>query len=237
MARLAVIACCAALAWPALPGANAGETALVRSAELRDAVEEYCRSLPHRGEIALEWRDVPDSIRVPAGALRLDVDAAACRALRGYVGFAVEVTVDGTVARRVIVPALLRTFDTVLVAVRQIPARAPVTPDDVRPERVETTQWIGRPVNGFGQLAGMRTKRIVAEGSALCEEFLEEVPLVEHGDHVTLRAVAGGVAVATGAVALEDGRAGSVITVRAAHARERLRARVTGPGQVQVLEE
>jgi len=239
VSRLAVIACIAALAWPARETAAAPGTSLVRSPELRAAVEEYGRSLPRREgeEIVLEYRDVPDSISVPAGRVHLRVDAGATQILRGHVAFAVEVAVEGAVVRRIIVPALLRTYDTVLVATRQLLARAAVGPGDVRSARMETTQWIWRPVTGAGQLAGKRTKRIVGEGSALCEEFFEDVPLVQHGDYVTLRAVAGAVAVATGAVALEDGRAGSVIMVRAQGARERLRARVTGPGQVQALEE
>jgi flagella basal body P-ring formation protein FlgA len=45
------------------------------------------------------------------------------------------------------------------------------------------------------------------------------------------------VRVSTGAQALEDGRMGSIITVRASHTRERLRARVTGAGVVAALEE
>jgi len=240
VSRIAAIACLALLASQARLhawGAPAPEAGLVRSARLRAAVEEYCLSLPHRGEIVLECRDVPDSLRVPAGSLRLSVDAGATQALRGHVSFAVEIAVDGLVTRRVIVAALIRTYDTVLVAARQLGARAAIGPDDVRPVRMETTQWIGRPLTGLAQVAGKRTKRIVGEGSALSEEFLEDIPLVEHGDHVTLRAVAGGVSVVTGAVALEDGRAGSVITVRLANARERLRVRVTGAGQVQALEE
>ena len=220
-------------------GAAAPETALLRAARLRAAVEDYCASLPRREgeEIVLECRDVPDSVRIPAGSLRLSVDAAATSVLRGHVSFAVEVAVEGVVVRRILVAALVRTYDTVLVATRPLAARALVGPDDVRETRVETTQWIWRPVTDRARLAGRRAKRIIGEGSALCEEFLEEVPLVQHGEFVTLRAVAGGVSVATGAVALEDGCAGSVILVRAERAHDRLRARVTGPGQVQALGE
>jgi len=220
-------------------GAAAAQTGWVRPAALRAAVEDYCRSLPHREgeEIVLECRDVPDSIRVPAGLLRLSVDEGATPVLRGHVLFAVEASVDGIVARRVVVPALIRTFDSVLVAARQLEAHAAVAREDVRWARVETTNWIWRPVEDPARLDGKRTKRIVAEGSALCEEFLEDVPVIEHGETVTLRAIAGGVSVATAAVALEDGREGSVITVRVAHAHDRVRARVTGPGQVQALDE
>ena len=107
----------------------------------------------------------------------------------------------------------------------------------MRRARVETTEWARRAVGDSLWLEGRRTKRIIAEGSVLFEELVEQVPLVARGDRVTIRAASKGVCISTVAVAMEDGRLGSVITVRAAHTRDRLKARVTGAGVVASLEE
>jgi flagellar basal body P-ring formation protein FlgA len=211
----------------------------LRALDLRGAVESYVAGVPAREgtEIAVECRDLPDSIAIPAGSLRLRVDPAATPVLRGRVALAVEVAVDGVTVRRVVVAVFVRTYASVLLTTRQLDARIPVGPEDVRSARVETTEWSRRPVIDLASIADKRTKRILAEGSVLYEELLEQVPLVARGDRVSLRAASMGVRVSTGATALEDGRMGSIITVRASHTRERLRARVTGAGVVAALEE
>ncbi len=211
----------------------------VRAGDFRAAAESYVAGLPVREgtRYAVECRDLPDSIAVPRGSLRLEVDAAATPVLRGRVGLAVVVSVDGVTVRRVVVPALIRTFADVLLASRTLDARAAVAPGDVRTANVESTEWTRRPVADAAALAGKRTKRFIAEGSILFEELFEPVPLVGHGDPVTLRASTAGVSVSTGAVALEDGVAGSIITVKTAYTHERIRARVIGAGLVAALEQ
>ena len=229
-----------ALILAASAGALAGPgTLFVRGADLRSAVEAFVAGLPARdGTVyAVECRDVPDSILVAAGLLRLRVDPSATPILRGRVGLAVEIAVDGVTVRRVVVPALIRTFTSALLSARRLDARACVSAADVRSERVESTGWTRRPLADAASLEGKRTRRFIAEGSVLFEELFEPVPLVAHGDPVTLRAASIGVTVSTGAVAMEDGIAGSVITVRAPYTHERIRARVVGPGVVEPLGE
>ena len=214
-------------------------TMFLRASDLRGAVESFVARLPVREghEIVVECRDVPDSIPVPSGTLRLIVDQGATPVLRGRVALAVEVVVNGVTVRRVLVAALVRTYAGVLLSTRMLGARAPVVADDVRSARVETTEWTRRPVADISSLAGKRTKRIVAEGSVLFEELFEPFPLVTRGDQVMLRAGSKGFSISTGAVALQDGLLGSVITVKASHTRVRLRARVIDAGVVSVLEE
>jgi len=185
----------------------------------------------------VECRDLPDSVAVPSGNLRLVVDPAATPVLRGHVALALEVIVDGVTVRRVVVAAFVRTYAPVLLTTRPLDARAAVAAGDVRSARIETTDWSRRPVADTSALAGMRTKRIIAEGSVLFEELLEQVPLVARGDCVMLRAAAKGVCISTGAVALEDGRMGAVISVKASCTRDRLRGRVIDAGIVEALDE
>ena len=193
--------------------------------------------VPEGCAYAVECREIPDSIVVPSGALRLVVDPSATPVLRGHVALALEVIVDGVTVRRVMVAAFVRTYASVLLAARPLDARAPVGPCDVRTARVETTLWPRRAVADTSALAGKRTKRIIAEGSVIFEELLEQVPLVARGDRVTLRAEAKGVCVSIGAVALEDGRLGAVISLKAACTRDRLKGRVIEAGIVEALDE
>ena len=222
------------------PAAFAGSgTAFLRARDLRAAVESYVARVrgPAGSECAVECRDIPDSIAVPAGRLSLSVDPGATPVVRGRVSLAVEVAVDGVTVRRVLVPVLVRTYDSVLLSGRTLGARVPVGPDDVRSARLESTGWRSRPVPNTASLAGKRTKRILAEGAVLFEDLFEPVPVIAHGDRVTLRAASCGVCISTGAVALEDGLLGSVIFVKASHTHERLRARVIDAGVVSAVEE
>jgi flagella basal body P-ring formation protein FlgA len=211
----------------------------LRATAVRACVEAYVAGLPVREgcSYAVECRVIPDSIAVPPGSIRLLVDPSATPVLRGHVALALEVIVDGVTVRRVMVGVFVRTYAPALLTTRPLDARAPVGAGDVRSARVETTGWSRRPVADTSGLAGMRTKRIIAEGSVLFEELLGQVPLVARGDRVTLRAAANGVCISTGAVALEDGGPGAVISVKASCTRDRLRGRVIGAGIVEALDE
>jgi flagella basal body P-ring formation protein FlgA len=233
---MAVLAVALLLAGAAFAGPR---TALVPGSALRAAVDTFALGIaPGPGRTcAVECRALPESIRVPSGTIRVRVEGSATPVLRAHVPLVIEISVDGATVRRIIVSAFIRTWATVLCAARPLDARATVSEGDVREEKVETTTWNRRPLEDVARLAGLRTRRMIAEGTPLSEDMMEPVPLVVHGAPVTLRATSGGVTVSVPAVALEDGAAGSIITVRAAHAHERFRARVAGPGIVEVVEE
>ena len=91
---------------------------------------------------------------------------------------------------------------------------------------------------GLGELSravGQRAKRFISVGTVIDVGMLEEVPLVQRGQLVTLASVVGGIRVVTTAKAAESGLLGEVIKVRAAdNRRVEFDVVVVGPGAVEV---
>ena len=83
-------------------------------------------------------------------------------------------------------------------------------------------------------LLDMRLKRAIRAGEALCTSDVEPAPLVQRGEMVTVRAIAGAVMLTTRAVAQRDGRLGAVLPVRNMASGATFEAAVTGPAEVTV---
>jgi len=219
-------------------GASAG-TSVVGGSRLREVVEAFVaqQSLRPGEERRVEYRALPDSIPVPDGNVSLAVDPSSAPVLRGYVALAVDVSVGSKYVCRVLVQVLVHTFAPALLATKFLEAHSTIGKDDVRVATVETTQWKHTALGTLDELGGRRTRRIIPEGGVLYEDCLEEIPLVKSGDHVMLKTASKSVRISTDAVALQDGIAGKIISVKTAYTHSRIKARVLGSGIVETLEQ
>jgi flagella basal body P-ring formation protein FlgA len=122
-----------------------------------------------------------------------------------------------------------------LVAARNVPRNAELTPDDV--------QWVDGPINGqlfdplpsAGQVLGARARRAIARGEVITATVVKMPPAVRAGDPVTMVIRAGTMEVRGPGRAVSSGAVGDVIRVmRPAH-REPLRGRIVEPAVVEIL--
>ena len=81
---------------------------------------------------------------------------------------------------------------------------------------------------------GMRMRKALRAGDAICEQDVELKPLVARGDRVTVRASAGMVTVVLAGVAEQDGNLGDRLAVRNPSSGESYMASVAGEGEVVV---
>lgn len=208
--------------------AEAGERTVLRPADLEQAVRAFIaqRADGASGTMEVGFRSVPDSIVVVGRGVDLQVGTGQGARMRGPVAFAVTVIAEGRPAHRVMVTALLRTFDTVLVAERTIGRHDTPSAEDVRLVRCETTGMERAAIGGMEGLTAKRTRRAIARGSVLYADLFEEMPLVLQGTPVHVRVRSGNVSVTANGTACEDGRAGEMIEVTVQGRSGRLRARV-----------
>ncbi len=212
---------------------------LIRSDAIRDAVERYIqdRWAGTGSNVAVEFRSVPDSISVAGMPCTLRVDDGGAHQLRGKSTVMVEAISAGSVERRIAVSVTVRTFGSVLVASRQLDRHQRLTPGDVRLETLETTTLSNDVLTSPDQMVNMRTKRIIAIGSVLTGSMTEQLPVVGQGEVVKLQVRSRSVLLSMQAVAKEDGRPGNVITVQKMGSHDRIKARVIGPGAVEIVTE
>jgi flagella basal body P-ring formation protein FlgA len=102
----------------------------------------------------------------------------------------------------------------VVVAARQLQRGRELTPSAVK----LTPRDLGTIHHGYivdlAELKGMRLRRRVSEGTVLSPSMLEPKPLVQRGDHVTLRVNSGGVLVSAAGEVLSEASAGQLVRAR-----------------------
>jgi flagella basal body P-ring formation protein FlgA len=177
--------------------------------------------------------EVPRDLTVPAGPVELRARPIARAAvLSRHPTVWVDVRVAGRFVRAVPVSFELTVYAPGLVAT------APGAPGDLlEPGSVEVREvaWSGTDVLPVDLPAGgLRLRRSIAQGATLTRAHVEPAPLVRRGSWATLRASHGLVSIERRVEILQDGRPGQTIRVRA-NGQGDVLARVTGPGQVEVV--
>lgn len=213
-----------------------GGLSLVRAEDLREAVRMY---LVQRDGGAMEraevsFRSVPDSIGIDAPAYDLRVGMGSSTRARGPVGFVVEVMVGGRAVHRCMVTAVIRSYDTVLVADRTILRATALGTEDVRRLRIETTGIDRALVAGLEDLMGRRSRRVITRGSILYTDMFEDVPLIHQGSPVSVRVTAGSVSITAEGIACQDGRFGECIEITVPGKAGRLKAWVADDRTVAI---
>jgi len=120
-------------------------------------------------------------------------------------------------------------------AARPIARGRTLSEGDVTARRDEVRGVPIRALPTAAAIAGGKALRPIAEGAVVLQEFVAVRRAVEQGDVVTAIAISGEVEVAARMVASDGGRRGDVVRVMNPDTRRVLRARVIGPGYVEVL--
>jgi flagella basal body P-ring formation protein FlgA len=233
VAKLTAIVALLVGAWMS---AAAGGLSIVHGDELREAVKRYLvqREGADAERLELSFRAVPDSIGVPVSAYTLRVGMGSSNRVRGPVAFIVEVVAGEQTVHRCMVTAVIRTYDTVLVAGRTLARGAVLAEADLCRFRIETT-GIDRPLAGsLASLEGKRSRRVIARGSLLFEDMFETLPLVYQGSSVRVLVRSGAVSILTEGTACQDGRMGELIEIAVRGKPGRLKARVADDYTVAV---
>ncbi|UJJ32149.1 flagellar basal body P-ring formation chaperone FlgA [Halopseudomonas maritima] len=134
---------------------------------------------------------------------------------------------------RLFVPAQVSLFQPVVVSTRPLSRRAVVSAQDVRLAERDTGLLGDNYLLDPAQAIGMQLKRNISADSVLSYTQLERNRIVQRGDKVVISSGNSNVSVKMPGEAMEDGTQGQQIRVRNTRSGRVIRARVTGPGQVE----
>jgi flagella basal body P-ring formation protein FlgA len=198
-----------------------------------EAIREALKAAPE-DEVAVSPLSPPRSLLAPVTPYAIETTLRR-PALPGGLWTAEVVarsddwTESATVRYRVKVTA------QVLVTRRAVRRDEALAESDVRIEGREITGLRGEPLRKVAELAGRRASRSVQPGAVVTGDWLEAGPLVRRGDLVRAVAEVGPVLASTQVVALASGGQGDVIRVREEAGKGEFPARISGPGQVEVM--
>lgn len=135
---------------------------------------------------------------------------------------------------RLFVPASVDLFQQVVISTRPLARHTVIGMGDIALRERNVGQLSGGYLLQPEQALGLRVRRPVPADSVLSPNQLEQDETVKRGDRVVISAANSRVAVRMPGEAMESGSTGSQIRVRNTRSDRIVRARITGPGQVEV---
>ena len=121
-------------------------------------------------------------------------------------------------------------------AARAIARDEAITEADIE---IVDDEWPSVPLTRLpteDEIVGLKARRNIAEGEALTGTVLDVPPTVRAGDVVTVTATVGAVQVTAAATASSSGHRGDIIRVTPKPNGRPVRARITGPAAVEVVQ-
>ena len=144
------------------------------------------------------------------------------------------VSCDGERPWRMYLSASLEIYGDALVAARPLNRGDRVTRAMVATERVVINAVRQGAISELDHLLGLEMKRPVRAGTPFTPHLVVTPDAVERGDHVMITARSRSFAVKTRGKALANARVGEQVLVENLSSSRTIRARVVGPGQVEI---
>lgn|SRR5690554_2134267 len=144
------------------------------------------------------------------------------------------VSCDGERPWRMYLSVSLNIYGDALVAARPLNRGDRVTPAMVTTQRVVVNSIRRGTIDDPAHLLGLEMKRPVNAGTPFTPDLVTAPDAVARGDHVMITASNGTFAVTSRGKALANARIGEQVLVENLSSSRKIRARVTGPGQVEI---
>lgn len=199
---------------------------------LEYAVEDYMSKGDIEGRTEIEVNPIDPRVRMPLCDTQLSSSLQSPAQPMGRV--TVKVSCEGSSPWTVFVPAQVHLFRTVAVMTRPMQRGMLLDTGDVAMRERDVSQLSLAYLTDLDQAVGQKLARGVVQDQILAPVQLELAELVHKGDSVVISAQGSGISVRMPGEALADGGMGEQIRVRNENSNRVVKARVTGPGQVEV---
>lgn len=199
---------------------------------LEQAVAEYLQRGDIQGREEIQISQLDPRLRMPLCDQELIVALESPAQPIGRV--TLRVRCAGSAPWTVFVPAQVRLFREVVTANRPLKRAAVLGEADLTMAERDVGQLNQGYLSALPQAIGKKLTRPLMPDQVLAPQHVEQAELIRRGDQVVITARTAGINVRMPGEALSDGALGRQISVRNQRSQRVVRARVTGPGQVEV---
>ncbi|WP_407315826.1 flagellar basal body P-ring formation chaperone FlgA [Pseudomonas sp. nanlin1] len=199
---------------------------------LEFTVEDYLATSQTEGRFEIEVSQIDPRLRMPGCDRELTGTLESPAQPLGRV--TVRVRCDGSAPWTVFVTAQVKLFREVVTTVRPLKRDTVISEEDVTLRERDVSSVPAGYMTGLDQAVGQKVIRPTAVDQVLSLVNVEQPELVRKGDHVVIIARSGPLAVRMPGEALAKGGMSEQIRVRNLNSKRVVKARVTGPGQVEV---
>ncbi|MNJ51486.1 flagellar basal body P-ring biosynthesis protein FlgA [compost metagenome] len=199
---------------------------------LEFTVEDYLASSQTQGRYEIQVNTLDPRLRMPQCDRQLDANLESPAQPLGRV--TVRVRCNGSSPWTVFVPAQVRLFRNVVTVVRPLKRESIVGEQDVSLRERDVGALNQGFLSDLEQAIGLKVIRPTVMDQVLTPQHLEQAEVVRKGDQVVITARSGTLSVRMPGEALSKGGLSEQIRVRNLNSKRVVKARVTGPGQVEV---
>ncbi len=199
---------------------------------LEQAVEKYLSQARIDGRSEVEVNRLDPRLRLALCDAPLTTSLESPAQPLGRV--TVRVQCVGSSPWTIFVPGQVRLYRQVVVASRPLPRLVLISATDVMLAERDVGQLPQGYFTDLQRTLGHKLARPVTADQVLAPSFLQQAEAVRKGERVMISARAGSTVVRVSGEALSDGAEGQQIRVRNQTSGRVVKARVIGPGQVQV---
>jgi len=146
-----------------------------------------------------------------------------------------KVSCDGKHPWSMHIPASVKLFRQVVVSAHPLTRGSLVQESDLDFAEVNVVTLSKQYTTDIAPLVGKELTRSIMANSPINPKYLKEPAVVNKGDAVVVIAHTGAISVRIPGVALAEGHVGQQIRVRNERSKRIVKARIIGPGEVQVL--
>jgi flagella basal body P-ring formation protein FlgA len=175
-----------------------------------------------------------EAMVVPTGALDFKIRALRGDELVGRRTFQVSVMVNGKEAQSLRAVAQVDAQAEIVTANRFIKPDETISPEDVSVSRIQVPAGATDFMFDIEHVIGKRAVRGLSPDRPIRGSGISHPYIVRKGDRVTIEAKRGGLMIHAVGLTKSSGQAGQLITVTNQDSGKDLRAKVTGPGTVEV---
>jgi flagellar basal body P-ring formation protein FlgA len=232
---LAVLPALLALGYGPLVSAAAMRTDdLIGASEsfLEQAVGDYLQRSNIAGRHEIQINRLDPRLRLPLCDQDLSTSLESPAQPIGRV--TLRVRCDGSSPWTVFVPGQVRLYREVVTAIRPLKRDNVVTEMDISLAERDVGLLNQGYLTSLQQAIGKKLTRPLLPDQVLAPVHVQQAEVIRKGDQVVISARSGGISVRMPGEALSDGALGKQISVRNQRSKRVVKARVTGPGQVEV---
>jgi len=185
----------------------------ISSQKVREQVDTFLAEYFADREYELEQLVVKDLGLYPQGAVDLSGMSQTSIDKKGNLSLVMDVLIEGNLEDRIRISGKVAVFENILCAVRDLPKEKQISKEDVYFARKNLFSLRGDVVLENRLAEGKILKKSVKKDDYIKFSSLEENPLIQKGDIVTLVAKSRNLLIVTTGISQEDGYADKLIKV------------------------
>lgn len=181
---------------------------------------------PEEREIIIKKRIA--NIFAPSRELHLEIIERRIGIMKGSFQINVGIYSGKRLYKSILVPVKVRTFEEVVSVKEGINGGSVVRKEDLIVERKETTILGDKIIYNIDDAVGKKAKISIKKGEVLKSNILENIPVIQRGEFVTIAVLKGDVLVKVPGKAMQDGNVDDFIRVLNLSSNENIIAQVNG---------